>query len=206
MLRPPLECTRIVPFSRENPSPNGAKFSIRETGRQNSPQCIDRLFSKMRSGFAVLCLMFQVQMTTNFVLHSYIKMRYNERLPTSNFVSSSQASRSRFESPIFSETASYRQCSRKLLMQFTERILSSDFEALHNQTADIGDDGSETKHDCNRNDESCVNLLRLRKGSPSLPQHIAIIMDGNRRFAKARMMPSEFGHFQGKETLERVVR
>ena len=48
--------------------------------------------------------------------------------------------------------------------------------------------------------------LKLRKGSPQLPHHIAIIMDGNRRFAKSVHMPAEYGHYMGKETLERVVR
>ena len=51
-----------------------------------------------------------------------------------------------------------------------------------------------------------LHELKLRKGSIHLPQHIAIIMDGNRRFAKACNMPSEFGHLRGKETLESVVR
>jgi hypothetical protein len=48
--------------------------------------------------------------------------------------------------------------------------------------------------------------LNQRKGNRNLPQHIAIIMDGNRRFAKSCMMPSEYGHIKGKETLENVVR
>jgi hypothetical protein len=48
--------------------------------------------------------------------------------------------------------------------------------------------------------------LKKRRGSPNLPQHIAIIMDGNRRFAKNIMMPAEYGHLKGKETLEQVVR
>ncbi len=40
----------------------------------------------------------------------------------------------------------------------------------------------------------------------NLPQHIAIIMDGNRRWAKAKGMPSGFGHKEGAKTLERIVR
>lgn len=40
----------------------------------------------------------------------------------------------------------------------------------------------------------------------NLPQHIAIIMDGNRRWAKAKGMPSGFGHKEGAKTLEKIVR
>lgn len=40
----------------------------------------------------------------------------------------------------------------------------------------------------------------------NLPKHIAIIMDGNRRWAKAKGMPSAFGHKEGAKTLERIVR
>jgi undecaprenyl diphosphate synthase len=40
----------------------------------------------------------------------------------------------------------------------------------------------------------------------NMPKHIAIIMDGNRRWAKARMMPVKLGHKQGAETLKKIVR
>lgn len=40
----------------------------------------------------------------------------------------------------------------------------------------------------------------------NLPEHIAIIMDGNRRWAKAKGMPSGFGHKEGAKTLEKIVR
>ena len=40
----------------------------------------------------------------------------------------------------------------------------------------------------------------------NLPKHIAIIMDGNRRWAKAKGMPSNFGHKEGAKTLEKIVR
>ena len=39
-----------------------------------------------------------------------------------------------------------------------------------------------------------------------LPKHIAIIMDGNRRWAKRQGKPSSFGHKEGATTLERIVR
>ena len=39
-----------------------------------------------------------------------------------------------------------------------------------------------------------------------LPKHIAIIMDGNRRWAKKQGKPSSFGHKEGATTLERIVR
>ena len=40
----------------------------------------------------------------------------------------------------------------------------------------------------------------------NLPTHIAIIMDGNRRWAKAKGMPASFGHKEGAKTLENLVR
>ncbi len=40
----------------------------------------------------------------------------------------------------------------------------------------------------------------------NLPKHIAIIMDGNRRWAKQKGMPSSFGHKEGAKTLEKIVR
>lgn len=39
-----------------------------------------------------------------------------------------------------------------------------------------------------------------------MPRHIAIIMDGNRRWAKQKMLPVKLGHRQGAETLKKVVR
>lgn len=40
----------------------------------------------------------------------------------------------------------------------------------------------------------------------NLPQHIAIIMDGNRRWAKEKGMPISYGHKEGAKTLEKIVR
>lgn len=40
----------------------------------------------------------------------------------------------------------------------------------------------------------------------NLPKHIAIIMDGNRRWAKAKGKPASFGHKEGAKTLEKIVR
>ena len=39
-----------------------------------------------------------------------------------------------------------------------------------------------------------------------MPRHIAIIMDGNRRWAKAKGKPASFGHKEGAKTLEKIVR
>lgn len=40
----------------------------------------------------------------------------------------------------------------------------------------------------------------------SLPRHVAIIMDGNGRWAKARMLPRVAGHRSGVEAVRRVTR
>jgi len=38
------------------------------------------------------------------------------------------------------------------------------------------------------------------------PEHVAIIMDGNRRWAKKRGLPASAGHLRGAETLTEIVR
>lgn len=40
----------------------------------------------------------------------------------------------------------------------------------------------------------------------NMPRHIAIIMDGNRRWAKKKNLPVKLGHRQGAETLKKIVR
>ena len=40
----------------------------------------------------------------------------------------------------------------------------------------------------------------------NFPEHIAIIMDGNRRWAKKRNLPIKLGHREGAKTLEKIVR
>lgn len=38
-----------------------------------------------------------------------------------------------------------------------------------------------------------------------LPEHVAIIMDGNGRWAKRRRLPRLFGHRAGSKTVRRIV-
>ena len=40
----------------------------------------------------------------------------------------------------------------------------------------------------------------------NMPKHIAIILDGNRRWAKAQNKPASYGHKEGAKTLEKIVR
>lgn len=40
----------------------------------------------------------------------------------------------------------------------------------------------------------------------NFPKHIAIIMDGNRRWAKQRGLPAKLGHKEGAKILEKIVR
>ena len=40
----------------------------------------------------------------------------------------------------------------------------------------------------------------------NLPKHIAIIMDGNRRWARNKNLPVSLGHKEGAKTLEKIVR
>ena len=39
-----------------------------------------------------------------------------------------------------------------------------------------------------------------------MPKHIAIIMDGNRRWARNKGLPVALGHKEGAKTLEKIVR
>ncbi len=43
-------------------------------------------------------------------------------------------------------------------------------------------------------------------GERSVPNHIAIIMDGNGRWAKKRLLPKVLGHRQGAENLRKITR
>lgn len=56
--------------------------------------------------------------------------------------------------------------------------------------------------------EAASAVLRQWRGAAdeaSLPKHIAIIPDGNRRWAKQRGMPSSFGHHKGTKRMNEVV-
>ena len=46
----------------------------------------------------------------------------------------------------------------------------------------------------------------MEANKENLPQHIAIIMDGNRRWARSKGKPVAFGHKEGAKTLEKIVR
>lgn len=41
-------------------------------------------------------------------------------------------------------------------------------------------------------------------GNLIIPQHVAIILDGNGRWAKAKGMPRNYGHVQGAKTVEQI--
>src|SRR5688572_27875281 len=49
-------------------------------------------------------------------------------------------------------------------------------------------------------------LLTARIGDLAVPRHVAIIMDGNGRWAAARGLPRGEGHRRGVEALRRTVR
>lgn len=56
----------------------------------------------------------------------------------------------------------------------------------------------------NKSQENQNYLEMLDK--KNIPQHIAIIMDGNGRWAKKRNMPRTFGHRAGVETIREIVK
>ncbi len=54
----------------------------------------------------------------------------------------------------------------------------------------------------NNQDENLIKQLDLQR----IPQHVAIIMDGNGRWAKKRHLPRVAGHKQGMETVKTVTK
>ena len=48
--------------------------------------------------------------------------------------------------------------------------------------------------DCRDEEEKDMNV----------PQHVAIILDGNGRWAKSKGMPRNYGHAQGSKNVERI--
>jgi len=58
------------------------------------------------------------------------------------------------------------------------------------------------KKNKNQEIENYLNLIDKNR----IPQHIAIIMDGNGRWAKKRNMPRTFGHRAGVETIREIVK
>jgi len=47
--------------------------------------------------------------------------------------------------------------------------------------------------------------LAAPRRNPGVPRHVAIVMDGNGRWARRRFMPRVFGHKYGMETVVRVI-
>ena len=56
-----------------------------------------------------------------------------------------------------------------------------------------------------RTDRIRANRLRDRLRQGELPEHVSIIMDGNRRFAWSSNLERDMGHHQGKEKLKEVM-
>ena len=52
---------------------------------------------------------------------------------------------------------------------------------------------------------TAAGLLLATSDPANVPRHVAVVMDGNGRWARKRFMPRFFGHEQGMETLLRVI-
>lgn len=48
-------------------------------------------------------------------------------------------------------------------------------------------------------------LKKIKEENLKVPKHVAIIMDGNGRWAKKRNMPRKYGHVQGSKTVEQII-
>lgn len=48
-------------------------------------------------------------------------------------------------------------------------------------------------------------LRTIKEENLNVPKHVAIILDGNGRWAKKRNMPRNFGHVQGSKTVEQII-
>lgn len=51
-----------------------------------------------------------------------------------------------------------------------------------------------------------LNKSAVAAGQGQIPRHVAIIMDGNGRWAKKRHLPRAMGHKKGVETVRKIVR
>ena len=51
-----------------------------------------------------------------------------------------------------------------------------------------------------------INKEEIVLDKENIPKHIAIIMDGNGRWAKQRKLPRTMGHKAGVETIRRVIK
>src|SRR5687767_9502142 len=54
--------------------------------------------------------------------------------------------------------------------------------------------------------QQAQSAIRESKEQGRFPRHIAVIMDGNGRWAKNRLLPRSAGHRQGVEALRRTIR
>lgn len=52
---------------------------------------------------------------------------------------------------------------------------------------------------------SIQNLIKRIKENGNIPSHVAIIMDGNGRWAKAKNRPRVFGHREGVKTVKKII-
>ena len=69
-------------------------------------------------------------------------------------------------------------------------------------------EGASRGEELNLHGEAASAVLRqwrVEAEEASLPKHLAIIPDGNRRWAAARGMPSSFGHLKGKDRMNEVA-
>ncbi|MBC7288726.1 MAG: undecaprenyl diphosphate synthase family protein, partial [Armatimonadetes bacterium] len=57
-----------------------------------------------------------------------------------------------------------------------------------------------------RNSTEALEELKRRVAGLRLPRHMAIIMDGNGRWAQERGLPRTRGHIEGRHATKRVVR
>ncbi len=48
-------------------------------------------------------------------------------------------------------------------------------------------------------------LQAIHEEKLNVPKHVAIILDGNGRWAKKRNMPRNYGHVQGSKTVEQII-
>ena len=57
---------------------------------------------------------------------------------------------------------------------------------------------------CNFSTTIRIRLTGQKRGNMQVPEHVAIILDGNGRWAKERMLPRTYGHMKGCTNLESI--
>ena len=85
---------------------------------------------------------------------------------------------------------------------------ANDFVKKQNKAGDLNDDQAKDEEDkVQKMKETKViyDTQEVQMENLNIPQHVAIILDGNGRWAKKRHLPRNMGHRQGSKVVEQII-